>query len=377
MPLPRLLCSAVMIGSLLAALGLTYLGVIGASYARRGARSLAYPSPEDAENEMLALAAAHPERCVVETIGRSTEGRPIRAFRLQGKVADGSPRPRLLITAQIHAIEFVGSWVARSVARRLLTGYGRRRHITELLDSADVVVVPLLNPDGAERVRRAHGWCTLGQARFTANGVDPNRNFPFVDRGGKRAWNTARDKPGSAYYRGPHPLSEPECLALARLCKRERFCAAVNFHSFSGVVFMPSLENGAEGHPDAMKAARAFGVFRDVFQEHQPHLRYKPVPERNTSIVGQLDPFLFEGLGAVSVTVEVSRPGASILLPWYVAPLFWWANPPRPQFWEDNDAEATVHALVALLERTAGTPCIAVHPELAAAVDEALASEGH
>lgn len=359
-----------MIGSILGGLALAYAGGIGAAWLRRHARSLVYPSPAQAEAEMRALAEAHPDLCTIEIIGRSTEGRPIHAFRLRGRGDGGTERPRLLITAQIHAIEFVGSFVARSVARRLLTGYGRQPHVTGLLDRADVVVVPLLNPDGAERVFRDRGWCTLGQARFTANGVDPNRNFPFVERGGRKAWNSAREKPGSAWYRGPRPLSEPECRALARLCKRERFCAAVNFHSFSAVVFMPSLANGSGAHPDATRAARAFDVFRDVFPAHQPHRRYKPIPERSASIVGQLDPFLFDGFGTVSVTVEVSRPGAAIFLPWYVVPLYWWANPPLPQRWEENDAEATVQALVALLERTGGTPCIAVHPELADAVPD-------
>lgn len=315
---------------------------------------------------MRSLAAAHPDLCRVEVIGESTEGRPIHAYRLRGRAApDSGPRPRLLVTAQIHAIEFVGAYVARGIARRLLAGYGRHRQVTELLDHADIVVVPLLNPDGAERVLREGGWCTLGRSRFTANGVDPNRNFPFVASAGKKAWNSARDTPGSAYYRGPHPLSEPECLALARLCERERFCAALNFHSFSAVVFMPALARDGEAHPDATKAARAFGVFRDVFPAHQPYQRYKPIPERSASIVGQLDPFLFEAFGTVSVTIEVSRPGAAIFLPWNVLPFFRWANPSRPERWEENDAEASIQALVALLERTGGTPCVALHPELA------------
>jgi len=364
-----------MLGWFIAGLALAFVTGLGLTYLRRGRRSLAYPAPDAAIEQMLQLAAAHPDLCHVEVVGTSTEGRPIHAFRIRGRNPGAGERPRLLVTAQIHAIEFVGSYVARSVARRLLSGYGRQRHVTELLDRADVWVVPLLNPDGAVRVWNAHGWCGLGQARFTATGVDPNRNFPFVERAGKKSWNSAREQPGSAYYRGPRPLSEPECAALAHLCRRERFCAAVNFHSFGGVVFMPTLQTDVGAHPDALKAARAFAVFRDVFQAHQAHLRYKPVPERSASITGQLDPFLFEAFGTVSVTVEVSRPNLAILLPWNIVPLFWWANPMRPQVWEENDAEATVHALVALLERTDGVPCVAVHPALADAVSVAVGDE--
>jgi hypothetical protein len=230
--------------------------------------------------------------------------------------------------------------------------------VTQLLDGAAVCFVPLLNPDGAARVWRRGGYVSLAGARATARGVDPNRNFPAAPAsGGRRAWNTARRRPGSAYYRGPHPLSEPECLALARLAARERFCAAVNFHSFGGVVYLPE---------DASAQARAaLAVFEDAFPSQQPGLRYSPVPERSAAIVGQLDPFLLEAFGTPSVTIEVSRPGLELLLPWRLTQLFAWANPSRPERWAENDASATIHALCELLRRTGGATGPARRPELA------------
>ena len=320
-----------------------------------------YPSPDEAEAEMAGLAGNHRALCEGSVIGRSTEGRDLRAFRLHGAAADApaAERPRLLVTAQIHAVEFIGSYVARAVARRLMQRYGGDPQVTALLDAADVWIVPLLNPDGARRIWRRKGWCTLGGSRFTANGVDPNRNFPIVPATGKAGWNTASERPGSAYYRGPHPLSEPECLALARLCRRESFCAAINFHSFGGVVFMPQVPD-----VDRAKIFRALDVFRDPFQSRQPHRRYRPVPERSGAIVGQLDPFLLNAFGTVSVTVEVSRLGWHVLQPWRTFNIFWWANPPDPQYWVENDADAAIHALGALLERMGGKPAQPAMPEL-------------
>jgi predicted deacylase len=312
-----------------------------------------------ADAEIVALAQQAPQLCSVERIGTSSQGRPLHALRVGAPQARG-PRPRLLVTAHIHAVEYIGAYVARAVARRLVSGYGASRHVSQLLDGADVWVVPLLNPDGATRVWRSNGWTRLGGSRFTANGVDPNRNFPFVPLAGRGGWSSGSDKAGSAYYRGERPLSEPECLALARLCKRERFCAAVNFHSFGGIVFLPEALG-----PDKTKAESALAVFRGLFQSHQPHLRYRPIPERSAKILGQLDPFLLNAFGTPSVTVEVSRPGRHLLLPWKALKVFWWANPARPERWVENDAEATIHALVALLERSGGEPCHAAHPQLA------------
>lgn len=324
-----------------------------------------YPSPEAAEREIDELAAAHPALCSLEEMGRSSEGRPVRVLRIA--VRGAAPgRPRLLVTAQIHAVEFIGSFVARGVAKRLLEGYGHDAAVTALLDAADVFVAPLLNPDGAARVWRRRGRSRIAGARHTATGVDPNRNFPGVAVAGRRAWNAARTRPGSAYYRGPHPLSEPECAALARLCVRERFCAAINFHSFGRVVFIPEAIGG-----EKERAERVLDVFRGFFQDRQPRWRYKPVPDAPHKTFGQLDAFLLYGLGTPSVTVEVSRPDLSLLLPWRMTNVFCWANPRHPERDRENDVSATLAALAELLARTGGTPCTPPHPELAAGLAEA------
>lgn len=355
-----------MLGELALGLGALYAG--GTLYGRlrpdlpRGP----YPSPQAVEREIDALAERHPQRARIETIGHSREGRPIRALRLS---AGPGPRPRLLVTAHIHAVEYIGAFAARTLARLLADGYGHDPVATRLLDRAEVCLVTLLNPDGAERVWRRGGWSGLGWSRFTAGGVDPNRNFPYREGVGRRSWNSGRGRPGSAYYRGPHPLSEPECLALARLAKRERFCAAVNFHSFGGVIYMPEPQG-----EDREKVRHVLEVFQGIFQDHQPGLRYRPVPERASAISGQLDSFLLYGLGTPSVTVEVSRPGLHLLAPWRTFNLFWIANPLRPERDADNVAGATLHALAELLERTGGEPCRAALPELARRVPDVAGS---
>jgi len=349
------------IALLLAAAATLAVYALGALYAwsRRGLEGCAYPAPEDAQRETEALARRHPEVATLESLGRSAEGRPLHVLRLRG--TGGPPRkPCLLVTAQIHAAEFVASYVARSLAVRLVQNYGRDSFVTRLLDRAEIWIAPLLNPDGAERVWRAGGWTGLKGARFTSRGVDPNRNFPPPPVEGRRGWNTASERPGSPYYRGPHPLSEPECRALADLCRRERFCAAVNFHSFGSVVFIPGqLTTGDE------RARNAAAVFQGTFQSYQSKRKYRPVIERPAKIAGQLDAYLYCGLGTPSVTVEVSRPGRYVLHPTRLFNLFWWANPPDPLVWVENDADATIHALLALLDATRGSPCQAPNPELA------------
>jgi len=351
-----------MLGWIIGGVAALYGGGALYGFARRGLDGGPYPAPEAAEREMEALALRHPALIGREVIGQSTEGRALHAFRFRAG-ADDDARPRVLVTAHIHAVEYIGAYVARAVARRLADGYGHDPEVTALLDRADVWVAPLLNPDGAARIWRSGGWTRLGGARFTANGVDPNRNFPFVPLAGRAGWNSSSSRPGSPYYRGPHPLSEPECLAVARLAKRERFCGAINFHSFGCVVFLPQALGD-----DTYTAVRALGAFQGTFQSRQGAVRYRPIPERSATITGQLDPFLLNAFGTPSVTVEVSRPGAQVLMPANTFNVFWWANPRNPQRWADNDTAAAIHALAGLVDRTGGSPVVPAQPELAGAV---------
>ena len=115
-------------------------------------------------------------------------------------------------------------------------------------------------------------------------------------------------------------------MAVARLARRERFCGAVNFHSFGGVVYLPAAE-GSE------RARHALAAFQGPFQSRQRFLRYRPVPERSATITGQLDAFLLGAFGTPSATVEVSRPGLALLRPGRLPNVFWIANPPDPARW--------------------------------------------
>jgi len=333
----------------------------GRGWRRRSSAPLAaagYASPAEADAALDALAHAHSACCAVFELGRSAEGRPLRGLRLRAGAP--GPRPRLLVTAHIHAIEYIGGHVARALASRLASGFGFDPTCTRLLERAEVVIVPLLNPDGAERIWRAGGYTRLGGARFTARGVDPNRNFPVVpaahgdDR--RRAWNSARARPGSVYYTGPHPLSEPECAALAALAGRERYHAALHFHSFGCVVYMPDT-------PPGSAARRALDVFDGPFQSRQRR-PYRAVRERAAAIEGQLDPYLLAAFGTPSVTIEVGMPTPGVQCGGRLGNLFWIANPPRPERWVENDVAATVHALDALLDATLESRPAPTHPDL-------------
>ena len=137
----------------------------------------------------------------IETIGRSVEGRPIRAVKV------GRPRApiRVLVVGQIHGTELAG----RAVTRRL-RGFRPPRGV-------ELWLIDELNPDGA-----------AAGTRQNARGVDLNRNFPF-------GWRPM-GQPFDTYHSGPQALSEPESRAAADLIERVRPRVTIYYHQMMRLV---------------------------------------------------------------------------------------------------------------------------------------------
>jgi protein MpaA len=132
-------------------------------------------------------------------LGRSYDGRPIRAWRIGNP---GSPR-KLLVVGCIHGNECAGT----AVTQRLVDLV---RPI-----AADLWVIQNLNPDGLARGTRQN-----------ARGVDLNRNFPSQ-------WRAA---PRGPEYPGPRPASERETRIAMRLIERVRPDVTLWFHQPQDVV---------------------------------------------------------------------------------------------------------------------------------------------
>ena len=139
-----------------------------------------------------------------------------------------SRKPRLVVSGQIHAREITTGDMAWRWIDHLTQGYGKDREVTSLLDTTEVWVVPIANPDGVQivqsggdspRLQRKNANHTNGPKQCPTTedpnaqiGIDVNRNFDaqWGDNG------TSSD-PCHQVYRGPSPDSEVETRALEKL----------------------------------------------------------------------------------------------------------------------------------------------------------------
>ncbi len=240
MPSPRSL-----LASLPAVVLLLVLGVSGA--AARGSQfpvgDEAFHTYSEVDSELHQIAAAHPDIAQLSSIGKSYQGRQLWMLKISDNVSVDEPEPEVLFTGLTHAREHLTVEQAMALIHWLTDGYAGDPQVQGLVNSTEIWIVPMLNPDGGEydiRNGKYHNWRKDRQPTpgSTAIGTDINRNFPYH-------WGCcggSSSNPLAITYRGPAPLSTPEARAEANFVQsrviggQQQITLAISFHSFGAQV---------------------------------------------------------------------------------------------------------------------------------------------
>ncbi len=242
------------------------------------------------------------------TIGQSYEGRDIRGVRIS---TGGANKPTVLLNGTQHAREWISPMTNMFVGEQLLDAYGTDPEITSVLDNVDVVVLPVVNPDGYE-----YSWSTDRDWRKNrrpigstgAVGVDLNRNWGVgwgLDSG-------SSNDPFDWTYRGPSPFSEPETAALRDFyIANQNIVSNIDFHAYSQLILYPFGYSDTQVPPDAaMLAAVAQQMsdsIADVYGEY-----YEPVSASELYLASGVSiDWTYGDQSVYSYTIEL-RPDAFI-----------------------------------------------------------------
>ncbi len=166
---------------------------------------------------LAAYQTQRPDLARAFTIGTSVDGRALWALEISANPGMEEHEPEVRIIGGIHGNECLSAEMVLQIARWLLGDYGQDPLVTAIVDGMNLVLVPLLNPDGYSDVP-AH--------RSNARGVDLNRNLGF-------AWVGQSDAEGRA------PFSEPETRALRDLSQARSFVLGLSYHTSAQYVNGP------------------------------------------------------------------------------------------------------------------------------------------
>ncbi|MCP3902454.1 MAG: hypothetical protein GY715_02365 [Planctomycetes bacterium] len=158
----------------------------------------------------------------------TVDGRHIYAMKISDNPAIDEDEPAVLIVSAHHAREIVTPVIALEAMDRLTQTWGLPGPVTTLVNSTEIFIVPVWNPDGYQYVFDTDfNWRKNRRVFVDGTGVDLNRNYSF-------GWNTAcsgSTSAGSNTYKGPEAASEVETQTMMAWSLAERFAKVIDYHS--------------------------------------------------------------------------------------------------------------------------------------------------
>lgn len=195
----------------------------------------AYHTLDSIYRWMDTLVSQYPHLVSKQEIGRSYENRPMYVLKFS---TGGSKRPAIWIDTGIHSREWVSQATGVWTANKIASDYGRDSSLTSLLDSMDVYMLILANPDGyvyshtSDRMWRKTRSRNAGSV---CRGVDPNRNWDAGFGGPGASRNPCSDS-----YHGPSAHSEVEVKNVVNLIRNHgNFKSFISVHAYSQLLMYP------------------------------------------------------------------------------------------------------------------------------------------
>ncbi|RYX99464.1 hypothetical protein EON78_03590 [bacterium] len=176
-------------------------------------------------------------------------------------------KPASLFIGGMHARELAPPEIMYKLAETLVSQYGKDPAITELVDTRDINIVPMVNVDGRIQVEQGNNW----QRKNThGQGVDLNRNFDsYWNYQGLKvpsSWIGSMTSPGSETYSGTAPASEPEVKAIQNYYNVKKINAVLDMHAYGEMFFWPV------GYSDIPVPEAA--IFKDLYENSFKKINY-------------------------------------------------------------------------------------------------------
>jgi len=261
----------------------------------------------ETEEMLLELGNNYPDIAQVSSIGKSVEGRDLYIIKISDNVQQEESEPNVYFIGCHHAREWISVEIPLLFARHLLENYQNSTDIQQLVNGAQIYIMPLLNPDGLEFSIHTYIWWRKNR-RYNSDltwGVDLNRNYGYM-------WGYdnigSSPNPGSDVYRGPLPFSEPETEAWRQFLLVHPPAGAITFHNYSQIILYPwgyipePTPDDAEMDAIAREMSeRIFAVNGRVYEYGQGNSGIYPTN-------GDMDDWVYGTFGVPSYTVELPAP---------------------------------------------------------------------
>lgn len=258
------------------------------------------------KSQLQALAQNNPQLVKLEDVGDTWEksqgqaDHDIWAVRINPGARQG--KPVVLMTGGVHARELAPVELLMKLMNQLVQGYNKDPRITQLLNTREIVIMPMVNVDGRVKVEKGSAW----QRKNThGTGVDLNRNFDnhwnYAGLSVPDSWKRGITDPNGEIYSGSAPGSEPEVQVVQAMMQRFKPVVFVDMHSYGELMLWPLGYQPA----DIPQSAQ----YRALWEKTMKPLGFKggSSPQILYPTTATTRDYAYERHGAMSMTLEVGQ----------------------------------------------------------------------
>ncbi|MGQ9679111.1 MAG: M14 family zinc carboxypeptidase [bacterium] len=177
-------------------------------FSNNDGRYLTYPEFLDT---MSIIARNNPDICKLETLGLSYNNYLILAMKISDNPQIHENEPAVHFEGCIHGDEKISAAIVFELIKFMVQNYGIDSTVTRLVNTREIWLLPIFNPDGY-----------INSSRYNGNRVDLNRNWGWM-------W-------GDEANQGETPFSEPENKAVLNHIWRHPAVTYVSYHA--GITFI-------------------------------------------------------------------------------------------------------------------------------------------
>ncbi|HDS08719.1 MAG TPA: hypothetical protein ENN73_00700 [Firmicutes bacterium] len=247
-----------------------------------------------------------------DTYNSNYGSRDILALKISDNPGVNEDEPNILFMGAHHAREPLSAEVCLTIIDYLLTEYASNSDVRNWIDSNQIWVIPMVNPDGHNVVYTDHNiWWRKNTRDNNGNyswaesgdGVDPNRNYGWYWGGTGSSPN-----PTNETYRGTAAFSEPETLAIKEFAEFYQPVFSVSYHTYGELVLYPFGYSSNAFIPDQDILSGIAVEIASRIQNQEGTGYYTPMKSAELyPATGDSDDWLYGELGCFSFTVEMAK----------------------------------------------------------------------
>lgn len=160
--------------------------------------------------ELQTIATTYPAITRLYDLGQSVQARTIWGLKITDNPDDEEDEPEVRICGLHHGNELMSGEMPLLLAQYLTQNYGSNATVTTLVNTREIWIIPMVNPDGRE-----------ANTRYNANGVDLNRDYGYM-------WGDWGATSG--------PFSQPETQIIRENALDNPFVLSLSFHTSGDIV---------------------------------------------------------------------------------------------------------------------------------------------